>query len=77
VDGSPNLIEIVRKDGSVEQHAVVNGLQLQADDVIRVITGNGGGYGDPAERPAEDVERDVRDGYVSPERAAEIYGRSG
>ena len=77
LDGSPNLIEIVRQDGSVEQHAVVNGLQLQADDVIRVITGNGGGYGDPAERPAEDVERDLRDGYITPERAAEVYGRSG
>jgi N-methylhydantoinase B len=76
LDGSPNLIEIVRRDGSVEQHAVVNGLQLQADDVIRVITGNGGGYGDPAERSADDVERDLRDGYVTPERAAEVYGRS-
>jgi N-methylhydantoinase B len=76
LDGSPNLVEIVRRDGSIEQHAVVNGLQLYKDDVIRVITGNGGGYGDPKERPAELVERDVRDGYVTPERAQEIYGRS-
>jgi len=34
----------------------------------------GGGYGDPRERPLEDVVRDVVDGYVSPRAAREQYG---
>ena len=34
-----------------------------------------GGYGDPRKRPAELVERDVRDGVVSAEAAREKYGR--
>ena len=34
----------------------------------------GGGYGDPMTRPAEDVSRDVLEGYVSPEAAARDSG---
>ena len=33
----------------------------------------GGGYGDPLERDAESVERDVINGYVSLEKAREDY----
>lgn len=36
----------------------------------------GGGWGDPTERPRELVERDLRDGVISPEAAAEVYGFS-
>jgi N-methylhydantoinase B len=42
--------------------------------VIRIRTGSGGGWGDPRRRPPERVEDDLRNGYVSPERAAEVYG---
>jgi N-methylhydantoinase B len=33
----------------------------------------GGGYGDPARRPRADVERDLRNGYISPQQAAKEY----
>lgn len=38
------------------------------------VTAGGGGYGDPRERPAEVVRRDVAEGWISRERAAEVYG---
>ena len=48
--------------------------QLKAGDAWRISSGGGGGYGSPFERPAEDVREDVYQGYVSVERAAELYG---
>jgi len=36
----------------------------RADDVIIVRSAGGSGYGDPADRPPELVERDRREGYV-------------
>ena len=47
---------------------------LKAEDAYRISSGGGGGYGDPFERPAEDVQEDVRQGYVSVKAAAELYG---
>jgi N-methylhydantoinase B len=47
---------------------------LKTDDAWRISSGGGGGYGDPFERPAEDVQEDVRQGYVSVRAAAELYG---
>jgi N-methylhydantoinase B len=47
---------------------------LQADDVFRLDTPGGGGYGDPLGRDPEQVLRDVREGDVSVEAAAELYG---
>ncbi|WP_320668669.1 hydantoinase B/oxoprolinase family protein [Patulibacter defluvii] len=42
------------------------------DTVISICTG-GGGYGPPTEREPERVARDVREGWVTPERAREVY----
>ncbi|MFN3348354.1 hydantoinase B/oxoprolinase family protein [Pseudorhodoplanes sp.] len=43
-------------------------------DVFSVIWQGGGGWGDPLEREAADVARDVASGAVSVETAREIYG---
>jgi N-methylhydantoinase B len=48
-------------------------LDLVPGDVISVRTCGGGGYGPPEERDPERVLRDVLEGKVSAERAAEIY----
>jgi len=40
---------------------------------LRAVTGGGGGYGPPAERPRAAVESDLVDGYVSASSAAEDY----
>jgi N-methylhydantoinase B len=48
--------------------------RLKQDDLLRVERPGGGGLGDPLERPVEKVLEDVRQGYVSPERAQANYG---
>jgi N-methylhydantoinase B len=47
---------------------------LQAGDRVRMSTGGGGGYGDPRERPAELVAKDVIRGFVSIDSARDDYG---
>jgi N-methylhydantoinase B len=74
VDGSLNYIEVIRAGGKSERHSMISGLIVNQDDVIRVRTGSGGGYGDPAERARQAVIDDVRNGYLSAELANEIYG---
>ena len=48
--------------------------QVKAGDAFRLRSGGGGGYGSPLARPVEDVRNDVRQGYVSVEDAAALYG---
>ncbi|PYE85515.1 hydantoinase B/oxoprolinase family protein [Pseudoroseicyclus aestuarii] len=74
LDGSVNYVEVLRRDGGTERFSFATNLQVNKGDVIRVVTGNGGGYGDPAKRSREAIARDLRNGYLSPERAKEIYG---
>jgi N-methylhydantoinase B len=73
-EGSPNYAEVIRTDGSVEEYAVVTALAVNQGDVIRIHTGNGGGYGDPRRRPRDLVLEDLRNGFVSDERARTVYG---
>jgi N-methylhydantoinase B len=48
--------------------------QCKPGDVIQFRQPGGGGYGDPLERDPHKVEADVRDGYVSLDKAREDYG---
>ena len=73
-DGSCNYIRILRQDGSQATYSTCAVLPLKRDDVVRIVTANGGGYGDPRRRPRERVLADIKDGYISPEAASEIYG---
>jgi N-methylhydantoinase B len=73
-EGSPNCAEIIRKDGTVEQHAVVTALDVNEGDLIRLHTATGGGYGDPRRRRRELVLDDLRNGFVTEEVARAVYG---
>jgi len=46
---------------------------LQKGDLLRLERPGGGGLGNPLKRPAENVFEDVRQGYVSIERARSDY----
>lgn len=74
-DGSGNAIEIVKANGEVVgPFGKCARYPLNKGDVVRLITATGGGYGNPLRRPAEKVASDVKNGYVSPEQAEQIYG---
>lgn len=76
-DGSLNYVELIRTDGRRERHAFATNVVVNTGDVIRIVTANGGGFGDPALRDPADVARDIRNGYVTPERAAAVHGVKG
>ena len=63
---------MIKPEGK-ETHSFVSGLSVTTDDVIRVITSSGAGYGDPKQRSREAVREDVKNGLVSEEDAREIY----
>jgi N-methylhydantoinase B len=72
-EGTNNCIEYIHADGSTSRHGRVK-KDVAAGDVVRIITGGGGGHGDPREREPERVAADVLDGYVTAAEAAEVYG---
>ena len=43
-------------------------------DWLTVASPGGGGHGDPLTRPAEEVERDLNLGYITPESAERDFG---
>jgi N-methylhydantoinase B len=53
---------------------VVSSLTLNTDDIIRVVTATGDGWGDPMERPLELVKQDLKKGCITLEQANEYYG---
>ena len=73
-EGSPNYVEILRADGGAERYGIATALELNEGDLIRIHTGNGGGYGDPRRRARELVLADVRNGVISAEEAVATYG---
>jgi len=72
--GTPNHIVVVRSNGAHERHAVVSGLTVNCDEIIRVMTGTGAGWGDPLQRSVELVREDVKNGYITLEQANRLYG---
>ena len=48
--------------------------RIKPGSVFRYQTNAGGGWGDPLQRPAEQVLSDVRDEYVSLNAARHVYG---
>ncbi|HEX5523004.1 MAG TPA: hydantoinase B/oxoprolinase family protein, partial [Pedococcus sp.] len=57
-----------------EVDALADNEPVKAGQVIRIRTTGGGGWGDPLERPYDEVERDLRWGKVSFEGARRDYG---
>lgn len=76
-EGSGNFIEVIKADGSEERYSFVSELTTKRDDVIRVITSCGAGYGDPKKRDPKKIAEDIKNGLVTRERAEEIYGYKG
>jgi len=74
IEGSGNFVEVSKVDGSKEQYSFVSGLSLTTDDVVRIVTSSGAGYGDPKKRDTDAVTRDIDNGLITTKRAREVYG---
>ena len=72
--GSPNRGEIHRLDGTVERVTMATGVPVKRGELVRVVMGHGGGYGDARQRPRAQVERDLKNGYISLAQAERDYG---
>ncbi|MHA3915490.1 hydantoinase B/oxoprolinase family protein [Halovulum sp. GXIMD14793] len=73
-EGSGNFIEVDKITGKTEHYAFVSGLDLTTDDVVRVITSSGAGFGDPRKRNPGSVAMDIKNGFLTAERAREVHG---
>jgi N-methylhydantoinase B len=71
----PHQLRLHKASGELIEVDAETFYDLDEGDVYEILQSGGGGYGDPRKRPAELVERDVRDGVVSAEAARELYGR--
>jgi N-methylhydantoinase B len=73
--GANTEFAIRRADG---RHDVVSGhasgLIVNADEAFEFRLGSGGGFGDPVDRVAAEVARDVRQGRITAQDAASVYG---
>jgi N-methylhydantoinase B len=72
--GSPGRFTVMDgRSGAVRSIEKEKGLRLAAGDLVCVETGGGGGYGPPAERALELIQRDLYAGYISAEAAMRDY----
>ena len=49
-------------------------MRLERGDAYKMLSGGGGGFGNPFKRDPAKVADDVREGYVSREAAEKLYG---
>jgi N-methylhydantoinase B len=73
-DGSRNAVHLLYEDGREVVVGKTARTPLKKGEVARLVTGTGGGWGDPKERAVEEVVEDVKDGYVTLEQAERDYG---
>ena len=72
--GTSNYFEVLRPDGQSTRGGRVTNLPLNKGDVVRIVTGNGGGWGDPRARDRASVLRDLADGVHDAATARSVYG---
>ena len=72
-EGTLNHIDLNKPDGS-SYRTTSKDLVTALPKGTRYLQRAGGGFGNPNKRPAERVAAEVRDGFVSPAAARELYG---
>lgn len=75
--GTLNRIEVIRKNGSKTRHAMSSEVEINEGDIVRVITANGAGFGDPKKRDKQAMLDDIKNGYISDHYAKAVYSFQG
>ena len=74
-DGSINYFQFLDADGKVsDPMGIVARRVMNKNDVVRMVTATGGGYGDPFKRPVEKVAMDAKNEYITVAQAEADYG---
>jgi N-methylhydantoinase B len=73
-DGSRNEVRFHHADGRVVSMGKCARYRLVKGEVVEIVTGTGGGFGNPFARDPERVRDDVLDGYLTRESAEQDYG---
>ncbi|HEX6000554.1 MAG TPA: hydantoinase B/oxoprolinase family protein, partial [Hyphomicrobiaceae bacterium] len=71
---SLSTLTLIRDGQRQSLPSKVTNLMLRAGDIVRLETSGGGGFGPPRARAPTLIERDLRQGYITPAAAEEVYG---
>lgn len=72
--GSANVLQLQPAgDAACRNYGREAHIDLNHGDVLRIVTGGGGGWGDPLEREPELIEQDIDNGFVTEKTAIEAY----
>lgn len=72
-EGSSNYIEIT-SGGETRRVARIPHAGLKKGDRVAIVTGGGGGWGDPSDRDRDAIAADIADGLIDPAAAQAVYG---
>jgi N-methylhydantoinase B len=73
-EGSCNYVEVFDEHGNAKaRFSRTSRYPLKKGDLLRLVTGNGGGWGNPNQRSKKEVVNDVKNGFITAEQAAYIY----
>ena len=71
-DSAKGELKIIRKGKEINLPSKTS-FALKKGDLVRIITGGGGGYGSPNKRKIELLKRDIKQGIISKKIARKIY----
>ena len=74
LDGAKIRNYMRTKDGELKELPACSDIILQPGETVVSYSSGGGGYGPPYKRPVDKVKHDVKEGWVTKERARDVYG---
>ena len=72
-EGRPNGVVLEYPDGTERVLRKDARVPVSKGSLLKIRSGGGGGYGDPADRPAEAITDDLANGYITSEFAKRHY----
>ena len=64
---------IIHSKGKDKRVTRIPSTKLSKGDLLKIVTGSGGGFGNPKQRKKENVLSDIENGFISKKDAEKIY----